>query len=44
MKRRKVCHGWYSTVKKVERRMFHLGESNNHRRLHELPPRRRIKI
>ena len=43
MKKKKVCHGWYKINKIVSRDMKPLFESNNFRKLHGLPMRRKWK-
>lgn len=39
-----MCHGGYKVIKEVERHMVSGRESNNHRRLHGKPLRRRQKF
>ena len=41
MKKNKVCHGWYKTYKEVSRYMKPLYDSNNYRKSHGIPMRRK---
>lgn len=43
-KRIKAWHGWYKSVKYLERHMKWEEEANNWRRMHGMPPRRRTEI
>ncbi len=42
MNSKKTCHGCYKLIKQIERHMINVQESNNYRRMHGIPLRRKI--